>query len=175
MSLDLKLSTLLEDLEARRKEKAIATADAVHAMAKGGSAEAVRIIRETKGNDDGSRAKLDAEIALEKPSQEFLDAIDAETPHEKGDDLKEKDVQIIKSRAMSLLASELSEDPAGRGYVGKTAEEIATLLNDPYSGPREDLPEVNEFKQARISVIWAGVPHVPNAVDVDDVVEAGGA
>lgn len=60
---------------------------------------------------------------------------------------------------LQIIAQEITNDPAALGYQGKSAQEIADLLNAPYD---PNLPP-------RINIIMVGVPFAPNTVDVEDI------
>lgn len=60
---------------------------------------------------------------------------------------------------LQIIAQEISNDPSALGYSGKSASEIADLLNNPYDPARP--PRINE--------ILVGVPFAPNCVDAEDI------
>ncbi|GEM_PF-4687337 len=67
---------------------------------------------------------------------------------------------------MQRIKDEVSDDPAGRGYDGKTDSEIMSLLNEPY----EVELIVKEIRPARIHEILIGIASSPNVIKVEDVV-----
>lgn len=64
----------------------------------------------------------------------------------------------------TIVAAEIANDPAGRGYGNLPADQQAALLNAPYTVPG---PVVQQ--QSRLAVILSGQPGGPNAVSEDDV------
>jgi hypothetical protein len=77
------------------------------------------------------------------------------------------------------IAAELANDPAGRGYAGKTRPQRAALLNETYLGPVQ-VPSVDpsgmpttvtimERQPPRIAQVLAGIPFAPNAVEPGDL------
>ena len=96
----------------------------------------------------------------------------------------ERLAEVLQALAINLLADEIGTDPEGRGYADKTDEEIAALVNSPYSvevvigmdtetdpdNPREI--KRREFRKARLAIVWEQVPYLPNSVSADDVREA---
>lgn len=60
---------------------------------------------------------------------------------------------------LEIIAQEINNDPTARGYSGKTASQIADLLNANY----------DTLLPPRINTILVGVPFAPNTVDADDV------
>ena len=92
---------------------------------------------------------------------------------------------MVADVCVALLTDELRNDPEGRGYAGKTDEEAAQLVNDPYSvtvdvierpdpaRPGETiLVPIQAPRLCRVSAIFNQVPYAPNAVSVEDVAEA---
>ena len=69
---------------------------------------------------------------------------------------------------LQKIKEELDNDPAGRGYAGKTNTQIKDLLNEPYTTDRV----VQDFHPARIHEILIGVAETPNIVAVTDVTTA---
>jgi hypothetical protein len=67
----------------------------------------------------------------------------------------------------AVLKAEVANDPCGRGYAGKSAADIAALLNANYTvpGPVITMPP-------RINLIMTGQPGAPNAITPDDVTAA---
>lgn len=49
---------------------------------------------------------------------------------------------------MTAIRTEVQSDPMGRGYAGKTAAEIADLLNTPFSEPGPSIPQRAEISPA---------------------------
>lgn len=68
----------------------------------------------------------------------------------------------------SKIKEEISLDPEGVGYAGKTDEEILFLLNNPVVKDRL----VQDFSQSPISRIFSGLAEAPNIVKTEDVVSA---
>lgn len=64
------------------------------------------------------------------------------------------------------IAEEIEKDPTGRGYAGKSDEEQAALLNEPW------YEYVPVQMTPRIAVVIASIPFTPNAVKVEEVTDA---
>ena len=67
----------------------------------------------------------------------------------------------LKTIIEKAIKKEITEDPEGRGYVGKTDAEVADLLNISYLVPVTSFQE----KPSRINQILLGVANTPNIVD----------
>ena len=70
-----------------------------------------------------------------------------------------------ESLVMIKIAEELLSDPTGRGYAGKTAQEMADLLNNPYIIERI----VKDEYLARVNSILLGIENAPNSVTAEQV------
>jgi hypothetical protein len=66
------------------------------------------------------------------------------------------------------IKEEIINDPVGRGYAGKTDDEVMQLLNEPY----EVDVVVIEQRPARINQILLGIADTPNVITADDVFDA---
>lgn len=77
--------------------------------------------------------------------------------------------------AAEALKEEIDNDPKALGYAGKSDEQIADLLNNPWvesiSVPEAPGGKVDLQRPPRINQIWRGVPYCPNTVDAADVAE----
>jgi hypothetical protein len=73
---------------------------------------------------------------------------------------------MLTTTMQQIVAAEVANDPTGQGYSGKTAAELATLLNASYTVPGPTIPH-----PPRINEIMNGVP-CPNAVAGADVTAA---
>jgi hypothetical protein len=128
---------------------------------------------------DESRAALDALGDLESDAQRDARAVylasvalidaGADLPaaqYPTIDDLRAH----IEAVCLARLKAEIANDPAGRGYAGKTDAETAALVSEGYTVNNADGDPV--FQIARGAVIFMGIPYAPNAVTADDVTGA---
>jgi len=82
--------------------------------------------------------------------------------------------QALMDVAAAAVKDEITNDPMGLGYAGKSDQEIADLLNGPWILQVPAVPgpgTVDVPQPARIFQIWLGLPYCPNAVDAADVAE----
>lgn len=69
-----------------------------------------------------------------------------------------------------ILKNEIQNDPAARGYAGKTNAEIAALLNDPYvtvtqiPDGRGGFVNINISQTPRVCLLLDKIPHAPNFI-----------
>lgn len=78
-----------------------------------------------------------------------------------------QEAQGIVTDIKTAVKKEITEDPENRGYAGKSAEEIATLINDPICAEDGSITSL-----ARTSIILAGIPYAPNALTAEDITKA---
>jgi hypothetical protein len=74
---------------------------------------------------------------------------------------------MLTNTLKEIIQVELTNDPSGRNYSGKSAEEIADILNSPY----EVEITVKHLHPSRINQCFVGIPYAPNAVTVKEVEE----
>jgi hypothetical protein len=74
---------------------------------------------------------------------------------------------MLTSTLKEIIQAELSNDPSGRNYSGKSAEEIADILNSPY----EVEIVIKQPQPSRINQCFVGIPYAPNVVTVEEVEE----
>lgn len=74
----------------------------------------------------------------------------------------------ITDKIMELVKNEIALDPEGRGYAGKTDDEIQKLLNDAYAKSTV----VETQMTPRISAILAGIPNTENTISKEEVISA---
>jgi len=72
-----------------------------------------------------------------------------------------KDFEQHKAEVLARLREELSSDPKGIEYAGKSAVEIAKLLNEPYVVMGDETP--------RFIRLFLGVPYVNNIVTPEEI------
>ena len=91
-----------------------------------------------------------------------------------------------KTKLLAQLKAEIDNDPAGLGYNGKTAKEIADLINTPIKivtdiiepslkiapKPGDIIGTKEEIKDPRVFQVIGGIPGAPNGVTPEDVTEA---
>lgn len=70
-----------------------------------------------------------------------------------------------------LLKTEIANDSEGRGYAGKTADQIALLLNTPYQVTTIQ----HLYVICRTSAIFDMVQSAPNAITSTEVTTAMGS
>ena len=75
---------------------------------------------------------------------------------------------MISDLVAQAISDEITNDPQGIGYKGKTDAQIQVLLNSPVITQRT----VTDVGPAPISRIMRGIAYGPNAVDVTDVTAA---
>lgn len=71
----------------------------------------------------------------------------------------------LTDEIMQRIKDEMSDDPTGRGYDGKTDFEIMSCLNEPY----EVEVIVKETRPARIHEILIGIASTSNVIKLEDV------
>jgi hypothetical protein len=71
-----------------------------------------------------------------------------------------------QEKYLLAVANEIANDPTGRGYADKKPEEQAALLNEPW------YDYVPVLMTPRIAVVISGIDFAPNAIKVDELVEA---
>ena len=74
----------------------------------------------------------------------------------------------LKEEVSKRIKDEINNDPANRGYAGKTDKEIADLINAPIIV--QTVVETTE--PSRFLAILSGVPFGPNTVTEQDVADA---
>ncbi|MFA4871373.1 MAG: hypothetical protein WC623_24455 [Pedobacter sp.] len=74
----------------------------------------------------------------------------------------------LQSEMFERIKEEIEKDPEGLGYKGKSNEEIAKLLNEPYYKERV----IRDAFAPRINIILVGIADVPNVIDITDVARA---
>lgn len=77
----------------------------------------------------------------------------------------------IQDIIYAKIKEEITTDPQGVGYAGKSDDEIMTLLNEPI---RKQI-SVEKITQAPLSRILSGIGGTKNVVDKNDVVGAKAA
>lgn len=185
MSLKKKMDGLITALEDQRVHNATLQAEGTWALAKRGHEGAIKEMGEIGQVATSRKDKLPPE-AIEA----YIDAmaLEAGNANGEGDEMTDADVQQLHAAALAMLMEEIQNDPEGKGYKGKTAAEIAALINEPYEV--DGVPYVQESRikggleleartitpketrPPRIHTIWLGVPHVPNVVDEADITMA---
>ena len=71
----------------------------------------------------------------------------------------------LKDIIFQKIKEEISQDPSGIGYAGKTKSEILELLNNPARKTRI----VEDVSQAPINRILSGIPETSNMVVLTDL------
>lgn len=66
---------------------------------------------------------------------------------------------------IDIIKKEITNDPEGLGYKGKTKREIVDLLNNPYKKSRV----VEDEYPARIQIMLMGIANAPNYVTLEDI------
>lgn len=74
---------------------------------------------------------------------------------------------MLTTTLKEILKAEIENDPSGRNYSGKTAEEIVEILNNPY----ETEIIIKQQNVARISQCFVGIPYAPNSVTIEEIEE----
>ena len=72
----------------------------------------------------------------------------------------------LKEIILAKVKEEITLDPMGLGYEGKTIPEIVKLLNDPVKKTRQ----VEEILPSRINQILLGVAYAPNVITETDII-----
>lgn len=74
----------------------------------------------------------------------------------------------LNDEVLIKIKEEITNDPFGVGYAGKTDDEIQDLLNKPVYKQRI----VVDTETAPIARILAGIANLPNVIALQDVVDA---
>lgn len=90
-----------------------------------------------------------------------------------------------KTKYLQNLKNEITNDPSGLGYAGKTPQHIADMINNPVeivtdilyepiveSKPGAIVGQKKEIKDPRVFQIIGGIAGAPNGVTAQDVTEA---
>lgn len=75
---------------------------------------------------------------------------------------------MLTDEMKQILKAELLNDPQSRGYLGKTNQAVANLLNAPYQ--TQVITYIDNI--CRTSVVFNGVAAAPNSVTAGDVADA---
>ncbi len=91
----------------------------------------------------------------------------------------------LDKKILNVIKKEIETDPDGRGYSGKTPEQVAKLMSSSvevktdilYTEPvkpkvGDKIGEKIEVKPPRIGSILGGVEGVPNVFTAEDIEEA---
>lgn len=73
----------------------------------------------------------------------------------------------LTTQLKEIIFAEIKNDPAGRNYSGKTAEEIAEIINSPY----ETEIVIKQNNTSRTNQCFLGIPYAPNAITTEDIQE----
>ena len=110
--------------------------------------------------------------------------------HMTGSEVDEKELSRIKENAKAFieaahaeaikrLREELRNDPDGRGYTGKTDEELQVLLTTEkvvYENEKSEDGRVYQREvlrsPPRLGTIWTGIPYTRNKPSLDNIAEA---
>ena len=93
-------------------------------------------------------------------------------------DGKEAQAQAYYTQYLQALQTELTTDPTGQDYAGKTAQQVADRLNTAYTLQEASTDEdgnpttIAASQTPRIALLVLGVPYAPNVVLAADVTAA---
>jgi hypothetical protein len=73
----------------------------------------------------------------------------------------------LTTQLKEIIQAEIINDPGKRHYTGKTSEEIAELINNPY----ETELILKQQNIARINQCFLGIAYAPNAVTAEEIQE----
>lgn len=73
---------------------------------------------------------------------------------------------LLQLHAGNKIKAEVTNDPAGAGYAGKTTVDITTLIQT-FRGP-----DIDGISPPRLSTIWTGLPFTPNFIVEADTIGA---
>lgn len=123
------------------------------------------IEEEIKNSLAEEKVRVDADaLAVDSKA---LGKVKVTTPYKKEDvEFYSDDVSAFESitaRMYEAIKTEVENDPKEMGYAGKSAAEIADLLNQSFT--EKESPLDTYPPAPRISMIFVGIPFAPNAVD----------
>lgn len=73
----------------------------------------------------------------------------------------------LTTQLKEIIQAEIVNDPSGRNYAGKTAEEIAEIINNPY----ETEVVIKQQNTSRVNQCFIGIAYAPNAVTAAEIQE----
>lgn len=73
----------------------------------------------------------------------------------------------LKDEILLKIKEEITNDPFGVGYTGKTNQELLDLLNNPVYRQRI----VIDSETAPIARLLAGIADIPNIVSLQDIID----
>lgn len=121
--------------------------------------------------------KAEMQQSIEEEKERMVAIMDDEEASEEEKEVAAGSEYLNKTAAFNAtleamkeaIRNEIKNDPAKKGYAGKTSTQIAALLNESYTEREKghDYPPV-----PRVSAIFAGIQFAPNVVDEALVQEA---